>query len=325
MSGEKKALGRAEVLMTLRAFSLGLWRRLLHKLSLKLGALLLATVFWFFVSTDDALLAQRTLRAPLHTEGLAENQTVLGLPERVAVRLSGPSSRLNALNPDGLDLVLNLRGVTGAFEREVRVFPPQGITVVQVNPNGIIGSVETRVQKEVPVKVVVLGAGAADTVLETRPDPPTAQVEGAETQVERVTQVLAPYDPVAESADAAESVTVYAVDAQGEPVADVSAIPAQIGVAATPRTVLSTRTLPLVLGPVTVTGTEVVSATPTRDDVTVVGPEAVLGELSAVTATLQGTSALKPGRYTLGLTLALPDGASALDAPQLELRVRAPR
>ena len=107
---------------------------LFHNLPLKLGALLLATVFWFFVSTDDAVISQRTLRAPLHTEGLSETQVVPGLPERVTVRLSGPASRLRALNPDGLDVVLNLRGVTGSFERGVRVFPPQGITVVRGEP-----------------------------------------------------------------------------------------------------------------------------------------------------------------------------------------------
>ena len=213
---------------------------LLHKLPLKLGALLLATIFWFFVSTDDALLAQRTLRAPLHTEGLSDAQTVPGLPERVTVRLSGPSSRLSALNPDGLDVVLNLRGVTGEFERDVRVFPPQGITVVRVNPNEFIGTVETRVQKEVPVQVITLGAPAADTVLETRSDPAVVQVEGTEAQLERVTQVLAPHDPAAEDTDTADTATnvkPYAADAAGEPVTGVTVVPEQVGVAAESRAV----------------------------------------------------------------------------------------
>lgn len=305
----------------LKTLVTGLWARLLHKLPLKLGAFFLAVVFWFFVSTDDTLLAQRTLRAPLHTEGLSENQTVLELPERITVRLSGPSSRLSALNPDGIDAVLNLRGVTGEFERDVRVFPPQGITVVRVNPNEIIGTVETRVQKEVPVQVVTLGAPAADTVLDVRPDPGTVQIEGTEAQLERVALVLAPYQLDNAPADA----EVYAVDAQGEPVAGVVVSPAQVGLSAESRAVLSTRTLPLELTPVAVAGLEVVSATPTQDDVTVVGPEDVLEELSAVTATLPETSGLGPGRYTSGLTLALPDGVTALEAPQLELNVRAPR
>ncbi len=323
MSGKGGEPARQGVLESLQEIGVRLWGQLLHKLPLKLGALLLATIFWFFVGTDDALLAQRTLRAPLHTEGLAENQTVLELPERVTVRLSGPSSRLSALNPDGVDVVLNLRGVNGEFERDVRVFPPQGITVVRVNPSDIIGSVETRVQKEVPVQVVTLGTPAADTVLETRPDPATVAVAGAEAQLERVTQVLAPYDLATEGANT--SAGVYAADAQGEPVAGVSVIPAEVSVTAESRAVLSTRVLPLELSPVTVSGLEVVSAKPSQANVTVVGPEAVLRELAAVTGTLPETPELEPGRYTLGLTLALPDGVTALDAPQLELNVRTPR
>ena len=310
------------VLTTLRELGANLWRQLLHKLPVKLGALLLATVFWFFVSTDDALVAQRTLRAPLHTEGLAETQTALGLPERVTVRLSGSSSRLSALNPDSLDVVLNLRGVTGDFTRAVRVFPPQGITVVRVNPSELIGTVETRIQKEVPVQVVTLGAVAADTVLTLRPDPAKAQVTGAETQLAQVTQVLAPYDPATTGVNTSK---LYAADAQGEPVAGVTVTPAQVRVSVAARTVLSTRTLPLQLAPVTVSGMEIVSATPSQTEVTVAGPEDVLAELSQVTASLPETSALAAGRYTLGLTLALPDGVTALDAPQLELNVRAPR
>ena len=321
MSGEP--VKRPGVLESLRELGMRVGGQLLHKLPLKLGALLLATVFWFFVSTDDTLLAQRTLRAPLHTEGLAENQTVPGLPERVTVRLSGPTSRLSALNPDGIEVVLNLRGVTGEFAQDVRVFPPQGMTVVRVNPSEIIGSVETRARKEVPVEVVTLGAPAADTVLETLADPKAAQVEGSEAQLENVTQVLAPYDPAA--GDEEISVKVYAADAQGEPVTGVSVVPEVASVSATSRSVLSTRTLPLQLTPVTVSGMDIVSATPTREEITVVGPEDILRELSAVTATLSETPELEPGRYTLGLTLALPDGVTALGAPQLELNVRAPR
>ena len=315
---------------TLRETSTRLRERLLHKFWVKLGAFLLAVIFWFFVSTDDALLAQRTLRAPLHTEGLTDTQTVPGLPDRVTVRLSGPSSRLSALNPDGIDVVLNLRGVTGEFGRDVRVFPPQGITVVRVSPNEIIGSVETRVQKEVPVQVVTLGAPTADTVLETQADSATVQVEGTAAQLERVTQVLAPYTAdtdtqIADTEVATTRVKLYAADAEGEPVAGVSITPEEVSVSAESRAVFSTRTLPLELTSVTVAGLEVVSATPTQAEVTVVGPEEVLKELSGVTASLPETSALGPGRYTLGLTLALPDGVTALQVPQLELDVRAPR
>ena len=298
-----------------------LWATLLHNLPVKLGALLVATVFWFFVSTDGAVTAQRTLRAPLHTEGLSDTQRVVGLPERVTVRLSGPQSRLRTLNPDGLDVVLNLRGVTGSFERSPRVFPPQGITAVGVVPGELIGTVETLARLEVPVKAALLGSPSADTVLTLRAEPADVQIEGAETQVAQVTQVVAPYDPATPS-EAAKEVRVYAADAQGEPVPGVAVTPARVSVSAVASAVLSVRTLPLQVTPVTIPGRQVVSASPTQNEVTVVGPESVLAELSAVTATLSETPTPGPGRYTRALTLDLPAGVTALETPQLELHLR---
>ena len=326
-TGTRQRLGdavkRLGLTRTPRVLLAQLWATLLHNLPLKLGALLLASIFWFFVSTGDTLVSQRTLRAPLHTEGLGETQRVHGLPERVTVRLSGPSSRLGALNPDGLEVVLNLRGVTGDFERSVRVFPPQGIAVVQVVPNELIGTVEARAQKEVPVQALTLAAPAPDTVLSLRTEPAAVQVEGAETQVARVTQVLAPYRPERPDAETAPlTVAVYAADAQGEPVTGVTLTPAQVRVSAAAKVVLSLRTLPLQLAPVRVPGRQVVSATLAQNDVTLVGPERTLAALSAVTATLPETPALSPGRYTLALTLELPDGVTARSLPQLELHVQ---
>ncbi len=294
--------------------------RLLHNLALKLGALLLATVFWIFVRTDETVVSQRTLRAPLNVEGLTGAQTVTGVPERVEVRLSGSPRRVAALSPEGVDAVLDLRGITGEFEQTVRVFPPQGIGFVNVNPSEILGTVERLAKTRVPVRAVMLGAGPDDTLTQVRVSPDEVVVSGAETLVERTTQALVPVDLSAP----AEQGTAYAADAQGNPVAGVGLKTRTIGLELTQRPVLATRRVPLVLGPVDFSGAEVVAAL-TQSVLTVVGPSEVLGRLERVTATLPETPALRPGQYTLDVTLALPKGVSALSAPQLELSVRARR
>lgn len=304
-----------------------LWQRLLHNGSLKLGALLVAAIFWAFVRTDDTLISQRSLRAPLHLEGVAAGQTVTGIPERVEVRLSGSSSRVAALNPDGIDAVLDLRGVMGEFEQQVRVFPPEGISLVGVNPAEVLGSVETRVEKTVPVRAMTL-AGPTDTLTMVRVAPAGVVVRGAESQVARVTQALVPVAPAGpgsgESGRAAQG-TAYAADAQGQPVAQVALEPKEVRLELSQRAVLSSRRLPLVLEPVRVTGAVVQSATLSQGSVTVVGPSAALARLERVSASLPETPELRPGQYTLNVTLALPTGVSALGAPQLLVQVRAPR
>lgn len=318
MSG--KPTRRSAFVEAMRRLLGTLRERLLHNLVLKLGALLLATVFWVFVRTDETVVSQRTLRAPLNVEGLTRAQTVTGVPERVEVRLSGSPRRIAALNPEGVDAVLDLRGVAGEFEEIVRVFPPQGISFVSVNPSEILGTVERLAETRVPVRAVTLGTGPGDTLTQVRVSPGEVVVSGAETQVARTTQALVPVDLSAP----AEQGTAYAADGQGTPVAGVSLKTRTINLELTRRPVLATRRVPLVLGPVDFSGAEVVAAL-TQNTVAVVGPSEVLGRLERVTATLPETPALRPGQYTLDVALALPEGVSALSAPQLELSVRARR
>lgn len=311
MSGEARPV--AAVRRRLVAFR----GRLLHNGRLKLTALLLAAVFWAFVRTDDTVVSQRVLRAPLKVEGLASNRTVSGLPERIEVRLSGPPSRVAALNPDAVDVVLDLRGVTGAFEQPVRVFPPQGLGVVWTRPTELLGTVETRVAKTVPVSAVTFGAGPDDMVARVNVSPTEVVVSGPEARVARVTQALVPVDLGAPETEG----RAYAADAQGAPVTGVTLKP-EVGLEVTQRPVLSTRELPLELEPVQ--GAEVVSATLSQESVTVAGPSAALAGLERVLARLPETPPLPPGQYTLDVALTLPEGVTALSAPQLTVRVREP-
>jgi len=334
VSGEPRAGPRrgtrSAVVEAVRQFFRTFRQRLLHNGPLKLGALLVAAIFWVFVRTDDTLISQRSLRAPLHLEGVAAHQTVTGIPERVEVRLSGSASRVAALSPDGIDAVLDLRGVTGEFEQRVRVFPPAGISLVAVNPVEVLGSVETRAEKAVPVRAMTLAAGpsapeSADTLTAVRVAPAEVVVRGAVSQVSRVTQALVPVAPGSGEPSGAVRGTAYAADARGQPVTDVTLATADIRLEITQRSVLSSRRLPLVLAPVRVTGAVVQSATLTQDSVTVVGPSAVLARLEQVNASLPETPELGPGQYTLDVTLALPAGVSVLGAPQLSLQLRTPR
>jgi hypothetical protein len=298
--------------------------RLLRHSGLKLGALLVAAIFWLFVRTDETVISQRTLRAPLNVEGVGPAQTVLGVPERIEVRLSGPSNRISSLNPEGVDAVLDLRGVVGEFEQPVRVFPPEGITLLSVNPTEVLGRVELHVEKPIPVRALGFGEGPADSVTEIRTRPAQLTVSGAETQVARVTQALVPVDLAAPGAVGSP----YAADAEGAPVRDVVLTPETVALEPLQRPVMGVRRVPLVLGALEVAGGALEVAALSADSVRVVGPREALAELSQVVATpaetFMETPVLAPGQYTLEVSLALPEGVAALDKPQLEVRVGAP-
>ncbi len=322
MSGERRAPEpKPGLIGTLQRALQGVFTRLLHNGYLKLGALLVALVFWVFVHNDSTLVTQRIFRVPLNVEGLETEQVTLGLPERVAVRLSGPASRIRAINPEGVDAVLNLRNVRGDFEEEVRVFPPQGITLVSVNPREIIGSVEVQSSKRVPVQAALLRADPAGAVIEVSAQPSEVTVSGATSLIDRVTRVLAPFDPES----ARDRVDPYAADENGDPVPGVRVTPRLLRLEAVRSDVLYTKTLTVVLASISLPGLEVRSASLTRPEVTVAGPKAALETLTEIRASLPETPQLKPGQYTLGVTLDVPEGVVVLEPVQVTLQLRATR
>ena len=319
MSGERRTQPGLELPSSLRRRLQTALARFWHNGYLKLAAFLVAVVFWVFVRNDNALISQRTFQAPLNIEGLSAAQLAPGVPERVEVRLSGPSSRIRTISAEGVDVVLNLRDVSGDFEQDVRVFPPQGITLLGVTPREIIGTVETRERKRVPVQAVLSSAAPSDGIIEVSPSPSEVVVSGAASLVAQVTRVLVPFSPE----QPRDRAVPYAVDATGEPIAEITITPAQLRLTAARRDILYTKRVPLVLSPLP--GLEVQSAKLTLLEITVAGPKAALAGLTQVEASLPETPKLTPGQYTLDVSLALPEGVSALEVPQLTLQLRAPR
>ena len=316
----------------------------------KLAALGLAVLFWVFVSTDETVTTQRSLLVPLNLLGLNANQIPVGVPDTVEVTVSGPGPRMDALRGENLDAVLDLRGTENEFERNVNVFPPQGLTLVRVNPGEVIGFVETQSSKQVPVRVVYLGSegatGGAATDAATNPatgagtapgtdllvtpivTPGEVTVRGRTDTLQEVTAALALVDENADGAGAADagagglSAAPYAVDASGQPVAGVTLEPATVAVTLRREPVLHLRTLPLTLSLPDVSPLVVENSALSAAEVELAGSVEVLNELTEVTATVEpATLPGAPGRYTLPLTLSLPEGVTALDTPTVTLRL----
>lgn len=290
------------------------WRRLVHNWPRKLGAVAAALFVWLIVATDATTTAQRSLLVPLVVEGLDADRLAVGLPERVEVTVSGSSSRIDRLRPESFDAVLDLTGVVGAFQVEVSIAPPQGIVLERVAPSEVIGELESVVVAEVPVRVTVAGALGPDERLAATANPETAQVRGRAAVVDDVVAVVVPV--AAEDARTAVAATVapYAVDAAGRPVLDVAVTPSRVAVTIAVEPVRVERRVPLTVLPPTAAGWSDLQGAPA--DVLVTGPATALDALEVVEAVVQlPTEIPAGGRYTRPLTLALPEGMFALEAP----------
>jgi YbbR domain-containing protein len=289
-------------------------RRLVHHWPRKLGALAAALFVWLIVATDATTTAQRSLLVPLVVEGLDADRLAVGLPELVEVTVSGSSSRIDRLRPESFDAVLDLTDAVGAFQVEVSIAPPQGIVLERVAPSEVIGELETVAVASVPVRVTVAGALGPDERLAASANPETAQVRGRAAIVDGVVAVVVPV--AAEDARTAVAATVepYAVDATGRPVLDVSVVPSRVAVTIAVEPVRVERRVPLSVAAPTAAGWSDVQEAPA--DVRVTGPATTLDALPVVEAVVQlPTEVPAGGRYTRPLTLALPEGVFALEAP----------
>lgn len=220
-------------------------RRLLHNWPQKLIALVLAALLWLFVSTSNSSITQKSLRVPLTVIGLNSNQVASGVPGEVEVTFSGPSSRVDLLKAGSFDAMLDLSNADGPFTKAVTVSSQQGITLERITPAQVEGTVETKMSKQVPVRIVFLGQGASDSQLTGSASPAQVEVSGPRRLLDRVSAVIAPTPPTAGKA----TVGVYAADADGNPLGGVGLEPRSVAVSVRAVPVLHTKEVAVELTP----------------------------------------------------------------------------
>lgn len=298
---------------------MSLLRRLIqissHNWPQKLGALVLALVMWFFITTSSVSTTQRSLLVPLVVEGVIANQVAVGVPPSVEVSLSGPSARINRLRQENITATLDLDGLSGDFQQEVSVQPPQGVTLVNVSPSDVIGFIATVTTRTLSVTPGLTGTLPADVFLSASAEPDAVTITGRSELLQRVARVMV-FVPAHQGSASGRPI---AVDADGVPVTDVSIAPDTVTLNVTAEPALARKTVPLELEPAT--DPSLTEVTLDQPKVDLVGPAAALAPIEAVKATVDPlTGTPEPGRYTVPVRLDLPAGVAALGTPTAELR-----
>jgi YbbR domain-containing protein len=284
-----------------------LWHRLIGHAPRKLGALLLACLVWIVVTTDNETIAQRSLLVPIVIDGVSADVVVVGLPQLAEVTVSGPAARIDRLRPESFEAVLDLTGVSGNFQAQVVVAPPQGMVLERVVPSEVIGMVEAVVRARLPVIASVMGDLGPDRRELIDVNPATAEVSGRAALVARAVAIAVPVpSSELERIDSLRT-TGFAIDAAGRPLADVGVDVGEFEVRWQIDTVWLSRRLPLTLEMLASDRWDALEGLP--ESILLVGLASRVNELEEVVADVELPTGERPaGRYTVLLRPRLPEG-----------------
>ncbi|HEY2322900.1 MAG TPA: CdaR family protein [Thermoanaerobaculia bacterium] len=135
----------------------------MRSLGLKVLALFLACVVWFFVSAPRRERAtERAFAAPLAIASLPRDLVITNqIPDTVSVRLRGRVSEVRALSSQNLEVTVDVSWVR-AGEATITLRPqainvPPDVDVISIEPNKLRFRVEPLRQKVVKVRALLIG------------------------------------------------------------------------------------------------------------------------------------------------------------------------
>lgn len=297
------------------------WRWGLTQVGLFLVSLVLAVAAWIIVTFQfNPPQVVRYTGVPLTVQGLPENMVVVNsLPQTASVTVQGPGDILQLQDPSQIRAIVDLsKGESGGYPVRVEGLQRQ-IRVISVIPDRVNVEIEPKVRRTVPVQVELADTQTLPPTVELdgKPTvtPPTVQVEGAASLVERVAAAVVRVNVQAARSSFRGEFPVVPVDARGQQVEGVTVTPPTVEVFVSIRPQLNTREVavfaPLSGEPANGYWVSNVEVSPAR--VTLRGNPSVLETLPGFVNTQPVDITGASDTLTRRVPLDLPAGVIALD------------
>jgi YbbR domain-containing protein len=221
---------------------------MLHRnLPLKAASLLLAIFLWFWVMLNEKNpLTERVVQAAVTATDVAKGLAAQQTPSRVEIKVRGLQQDMISID-SAIKASVSCRGLgVGTYDLQVDVQAPRDVTVLSIRPAIVSITLEETRTALFPVELDQAG-DPGDQVIGLSYSPHSASVSGAIGQVGRTAHVRALVDLAAIKAGASLEVSARAVDENGDDVAHVSVDPPKVTVTAGPRSIVVSKTVPVVV------------------------------------------------------------------------------
>lgn len=271
-----------------------LWRLVSFQWLRKVGAILCAVALWSLATTDRRGTVERLLEVPvkiIDSSSKADKRTVLGIPSTVKVRLSGQASRIESLLAERIEADVDISGLgEGPFQSKVVVRPPAETQLVAVQPDQVSGTLEAAGSKNFAVEIGSGKISETDLVRLTSA-PSSVQAQASKATLERIARVISL--PLRLEPGEQRPAGLLAVDAQDQPILNITFEPTQVMVSRVDLGKLPVKNIPVKLAPLPLEWhLQEVQFSPKT--VRVLGSPQVLAKLTS----LEVNVVLRTGNYT---------------------------
>jgi YbbR domain-containing protein len=170
-----------------------MFKLLTENWTLKLLSLVFALILWMFIMGERRL--EVGYRVPLELQNIPVELMIANeVPSMVDVRVSGPRTLLMKVSESDISIAVDLTdlkpGLTTFKRLEERLNLPSGLRVTRLSPSFIDLRLERIKQKQVPVKVSLLGEPLQGyQVGRVNAIPDRVIISGAESELKSVSEV----------------------------------------------------------------------------------------------------------------------------------------
>ncbi|MBP8717643.1 MAG: hypothetical protein KBI07_00945 [Candidatus Atribacteria bacterium] len=191
---------------------------LLNNFDIKILALVMAIILWFYVSSEYRSFVERYYEIEVKPINLNDNLSIKEIREKVSVGIKGPQNIIENITPSKITGTVDLQNIkeAGDYLIEVKVMAPRNTEIIKIIPEEVQVIVEEIVSHEYSVEYNLIGLPEKGYSLTDEPEivPKEVLVIAPTSIHEMIAQVRVDIDisSINKDLDKEEKVIVYGKD-----------------------------------------------------------------------------------------------------------------
>jgi len=207
-------------------------KRLLNNIDIKLLALAMAIILWFYISSEYNISAERYYDIEIRAINLNEHLSIKDIRDKVSVGIEGPQNILENLSSQKIVGTIDLQNIEepGEYQIEADVIIPKNTNITKIIPNNIMVEVEEILERGYPVEYNLIGLPERGYSLEDEPEitPSEVTVVGPDSLLKQIEHVKIDLDISSIKDDFNSEETVFVYSNNNEELKNLKVNPEQV-------------------------------------------------------------------------------------------------